>query len=190
MQYVTVGSSGLLVSKLVLGTARFGEGDDSDVDEIVGTALDIGMNAFDTADIYGAGRSEELLGRAIAKRRDQVVICSKAGMRVGDVEADHGAMMRGQLDHTERWERGIAPTDQGLSRKHVIAALDASLRRLGTDYIDLYQVHCWDPRTPIGETLSALDDAVHAGKVRYVGCSGFSAWQIYRGLWESQVRGL
>jgi 1-deoxyxylulose-5-phosphate synthase len=190
VQYVNVGSSGLLVSKVVVGTARFGETDDSDVDKIVGTALDLGITAFDTADIYVGGRSEELLGRAVASRRDQLVICSKVGMRVGDTEADHGTAFRGMLDHAARWHRGIAPTDQGLSRKHVFSALDASLRRLGTDYIDLYQVHCWDPRTPIGETIGALDDAVRAGKIRYVGCSGFAAWQVYRGLWESEVRGL
>jgi 1-deoxyxylulose-5-phosphate synthase len=189
MRYVTLGTSGLLVSEIVLGTARFGEGD-VDVDRIVGTALDLGINTFDTADIYADSRSEQLLGQAVAHRRDQLVIASKAGMRVGDKEADHGAAMRNCLDHSERWHRGIAPTDQGLSRKHLVSALDASLKRLGTDYVDLYQVHRWDPLTPIDETLATLDDLVHAGKVRYVGCSGFAAWQVVRGLLGSARSGL
>ena len=189
VRYVRVGTSGLKVSELILGAARFGEIDDEVADRVVGTALDLGITSFDTADAYNGGRSEEVLGKALRSRRDQVVIATKVGLRVGDTEVDHAAAFRGGLDHAERWARGIAPTEHGLSRKHVLAALDASLRRLGTDHIDLYQVHKWDDETPIEETLAALDDAVRAGKVRYVGCSAFAAWQVVRALWASDRAG-
>ncbi|HKE77499.1 MAG TPA: aldo/keto reductase, partial [Acidimicrobiales bacterium] len=156
----------------------------------VGTALDLGINAYDTADAYNGGRSEEVLGKALRSRRGQVVLSTKVGLRVGDTEADLAAAFRpGGLDHAERWQRGIAPTEHGLSRKHVIAALDDSLRRLGTDYVDLYQVHRWDDEAPIEETLAALDTLVRAGKVRYVGCSGFAAWQLVRALWAADRTG-
>jgi aryl-alcohol dehydrogenase-like predicted oxidoreductase len=180
------------VSEVVLGTARFGElGDSGACERIVARALDLGISTFDTADAYNRGQSEVELGRAVAARRDQVVLCTKVGLRVGDDDVAHAAPFGpGGLDHASRWKAGIAPTDRGLSRKHVIAAAEASLRRLGTDYIDLYQVHRWDPGVPIEETLAALNDLVHGGKVRYVGCSGFASYQLYRALWSCELHHL
>src|SRR5215831_19218991 len=138
MRYRPLGRSGLQVSQVVLGTARFGElGDGGACDRIVARALDLGISTFDTADAYNRGQSEVELGRALAGRRDQVVLCSKVGLRVGDDDAAHAAAFAtGGLDHASRWKTGIAPTDQGLSRKHVMTAVEASLRRLGTEYID------------------------------------------------------
>jgi aryl-alcohol dehydrogenase-like predicted oxidoreductase len=188
MRYRPLGRSGLLISQVVLGTARFGELADDTSDHIVGRAIELGISTFDTADAYNRGQSEVQLGRALGRRRDQVVICSKVGLRVGDDDAAHAASYApGGLDHASRWKAGIAPTDQGLSRKHVIAGAEASLRRLGTDHIDLYQVHRWDPDVPIDETLAALDDLVHHGKVRYIGCSGYASYQLYRALWSSEL---
>lgn len=190
VHYSNLGRTGLKVSQLILGAARFGElTGGNTADAIVGAALDAGITTFDTADIYNGGRSEEELGRALKKRREAVVLCTKVGMRVGDTEVDHAAAFRpGGLDHAARWRHGISPNDQGLSRVHLLAAIDASLGRLGTDYIDVYQVHKWDDDTPIEETLSALDDLVRFGKVRYIGCSAFAAWQLYRALWTSDIR--
>jgi aryl-alcohol dehydrogenase-like predicted oxidoreductase len=178
----------MLVSELVLGAAAFGTlADAATTDAIVAEAMNAGINTFDTADIYGAGRSEELLGAALKHRRDQVIICTKVGAPLGDSEADRVASLQpGGLDHGARWARGIAPTDQGLSRKHILDAVEASLRRLGTDYIDLYQLHRFDHVTPVEETLGVLDDLVHQGKVRAVGCSGWASWQLYRGLWLAE----
>jgi aryl-alcohol dehydrogenase (NADP+) len=131
-------------------------------------ALDRGINFFDTADMYSRGESEEVLGRAIRDftSRDAVVIATKVYYPMGD-----------------------GPNDRGLSRKHIVAAADASLRRLGTDYIDLYQIHRWDPGTPIEETLAALDSLVTAGKVRYVGASSMYAWQFAKALYLADQRG-
>jgi 1-deoxyxylulose-5-phosphate synthase len=191
VRYVQLGASGLRVSELILGAARFGEIDDREADRLVGASLDAGITTFDVADIYNGGVSEELLGKAIRARRDQVVLCSKVGLRVGDGEVDHtAAFAPGGLDHAARWSRGIAPTDQGLSRKHVTQAVDDSLRRLGTDHLDLYQVHKWDDSTPIEETMGVLDDLVRAGKVRYLGCSAFAAWQVQRAVRASEARHL
>src|ERR1700754_1957117 len=134
------------------------------VDRVVGTALDAGVNFIDTADVYADGESEQLLGRAIGTRRRDVVIGTKLLAPVGP-----------------------GPNDQGLSRLHVMRALEDSLRRLKTDYIDLYQIHNYDHVTPIEETLSALDDAVRQGKVRYIGCSNLSAWQISKALGVSAL---
>jgi aryl-alcohol dehydrogenase (NADP+) len=113
----------------------------------------------------------------------------KAGYRVGDLTAAEIAAPLGgpAIDHDADWRRGIPPTSRGLSRKHLLAAVDASLKRLGTDYIDLYQIHFWDDQTPIEETLDAMSDLVHSGRVRYVGCSQTKSWQLYRALWAAEV---
>ena len=187
MQYVNVGTSGLKMSRLALGTARFGEIDDDAAFSVVDAALNLGINAFDTADAYNQGASEETLGRSLKGRRDQVVLCSKVGLRVGETEQELAASFRpGSRDHFARWRHGIAPTDGGLSRIHIAHAVEASLRRLSTDRIDLYQVHRFDHEVPLEETLSALDDLVRSGKVRYLGCSGFAAWQLTRAHWLSE----
>jgi 1-deoxyxylulose-5-phosphate synthase len=178
VRYRQLGRTGLKISELVLGAARFGEIDHETANRIIGTALDLGISTFDTADTYNNGASEWQLGPIIRPHRDRIVLCSKVGLRVGDTEAD----LTRPMDHAERWRRGIAPTDSGLSRKHIMSALKDSLSRLGTDYIDLYQVHRFDPETPIEETVSALDDLVHAGLVRYIGCSGFAAAQLAQAL--------
>src|SRR2546421_4927332 len=180
------------VSELALGTATFGDTvDASTAANVLGAALHAGINIIDTADVYAQGRSEQIVGGALGAWRDKVVLCTKVGSRVGDAEAALRASLTADgLDHAARWGDGIAPTDRGLSRKHIVAALEASLRRLQTDYVDLYQVHRFDPLTPIDEVLAALDDLVRSGKVRAVGCSGWAAWQVYRALWLSDVRHL
>jgi aryl-alcohol dehydrogenase-like predicted oxidoreductase len=156
MDLRTVGRSGLQVSLLGLGTNNFGSRIDEDAARaVVGACLDVGVTFFDTADSYGDGHSEEYLGRALKGRRDGVVIATKFGSPVGD-----------------------GPYDAGASRKHVLAACDASLRRLGTDYIDLYYQHWPDPKTPLEETLDTLDALVRAGKVRYAASSNFAGWQV------------
>jgi aryl-alcohol dehydrogenase-like predicted oxidoreductase len=187
LRYVRLGSSGLTISRLILGAASFGDTVSAEAArEIVAAALDAGVSTFDTADVYAAGRSEQILGAALASVRERVVLCSKVGLRVGDSDEDHALVAgAGPVDHARRWADGIAPTDSGLSRKHIMTAVEASLRRLGTDYIDLYQVHRFDPGVNLEETLSALDDLVRGGKVRYLGCSGFAAWQLVRALWIS-----
>ncbi|CAN5714950.1 aldo/keto reductase [soil metagenome] len=158
MDYRTLGRSGLMVSELCLGSMTFGrEADEATSKELVDRYLGAGGNFIDTADIYESGASEEIVGRAIAGRRDGLVLATKVMFAMG---------------------QGV--NDVGLSRKHVIAACDASLARLGTDYIDLYQLHCWDRMTPLLETMSALTDLVRAGKIRYVGVSNFTGWQIIK----------
>ncbi|MBE1489416.1 aldo/keto reductase [Plantactinospora soyae] len=175
MKYRLLGRTGVWVSEISLGTMTFGGKDhpvfskmgalgQEEVDRVVGTALDAGVNFIDTADVYADGESEELLGRAIGQRRRDVVLGTKLLAPVGP-----------------------GPNDQGLSRMHVMRALDDSLRRLRTDYIDLYQIHNHDHVTPIEETLSALDDAVRQGKVRYIGCSNLAAWQISKALGVSAL---
>jgi len=172
MRYRRLGSSGLVVSVVGVGCNSFGVNTDLDAaTAVVDAALDAGITLFDTADLYGdpPGRSEEVLGGALRGRRDDVVIATKFGMSVGDLNgADFGA-------------RG--------ARRYLTRAVEGSLRRLGTDYIDLYQFHEPDPGTPIEETLSALDDLVRAGKVRYVGHSNFSGWQIADADWTARTRG-
>jgi 1-deoxyxylulose-5-phosphate synthase len=187
MEYRRLGGTGLKVSNLAFGTARFGEIDDLTAAELVNVAIDSGISTFDTADAYNNGASEAQLGPLLAANRDRVVLCSKVGLRVGDTDADYVATQR---DDLARWKRGVGPNDDGLSRKHIMSAVDASLGRLGTDYIDLYQVHRFDPDTPIEETLATLDDLVRAGKVRYVGCSGFAANQLAEALSVSDSRNL
>jgi aryl-alcohol dehydrogenase-like predicted oxidoreductase len=176
MDYRQLGRSGLRVSALTLGTMSFGGKDrfaNVGTTQVEGArrqvdmCLDAGVNLFDTADVYSAGMSEEILGEAIGNRRDDVLIATKARMPMGD-----------------------GPNDAGLSRHHLIRSCEASLRRLGTDYVDLYQVHEWDGVTPMEETLAALDDLVRSGKVRYVGCSNFSGWQLSKALGVSERLGL
>src|SRR6185369_11007391 len=135
--------------------------------EQIALARDAGVNLIDTADVYSAGLSEEILGQALGSARPDVLVATKARMPMGD-----------------------GPNDAGLSRHHIIRAAEASLRRLGTDYIDLYQVHEWDGQTPLEETLTALDDLVRSGKVRYVGCSNYAAWQLMKALGIADKAGL
>ncbi|HEY0696849.1 MAG TPA: aldo/keto reductase [Micromonospora sp.] len=173
MSYRRLGDSGLVVSVVGIGCNNFGRKLDADgTREVVDAALDVGINFFDTADIYGEpqGGSEELLGAALRGRRDDVVVATKFGMDMHGMNGpDHGA-------------RG--------ARRYVVRAVEASLRRLGTDHIDLYQMHEPDPGTPIEETLSALDDLVRAGKVRYLGNSNFAGWQIADAAWSARSAGL
>ena len=168
MDYRQLGSSGLRVSSLTLGTMTFGGGDRfamvgstgvADAKRQIDLCLDRGVNFIDTANVYSAGASEEILGAAIEGRRDRVLLATKARMPMGD-----------------------GPNDAGLSRHHLIAECEASLRRLGTDHIDLYQVHEWDGQTPLEETLEALDALVKSGKVRYVGASNYAGRQLMKAL--------
>ena len=177
MDYRQLGHSGLKVPVLTFGTGTFGGGTDffkpwgaSDVAEatrLVDICLDAGLTMFDSADIYSQGQSEEILGRAIAGRRDHVLISTKGTFRSGD-----------------------GPNDVGSSRVHIIQAVDASLKRLGTDYIDLYQLHGFDALTPVDEALRALDDLVRAGKIRYLGASNFSGWHLMKSLAYADQYGL
>lgn len=157
MQYRKLGKSGLKISAIGLGTNQFGgKVDEKTVIEIIAAAMDRGVNFFDTANSYQGGRSEETIGRAIKNYpRSEVIIATKFYSTVGE-----------------------APNDRGGSRKHIMDAVEDSLRRLDTDYIDLYQYHRWDQDTPIEETLRALDDLVTQGKVRYIGSSGFPSWMM------------
>ncbi|MDW5324597.1 aldo/keto reductase [Plantactinospora sp. KLBMP9567] len=173
MTYRRLGDSGLVVSVVGIGCNNFGRKlDAAGTRAVVDAALDAGINFFDTADIYGEphGGSEEQLGAALRGRRDDVVLASKFGMSMSGMNGpDHGA-------------RG--------ARRYVARAIEASLRRLGTDHIDLYQMHEPDPGTPIEETLNALDDLVRAGKVRYLGNSNFTGWQVADAAWTARTRGL
>ncbi|MBQ1070395.1 aldo/keto reductase, partial [Micromonospora sp. D75] len=172
MTYRRLGDSGLVVSVVGIGCNNFGRKLDLDgTRAVVDAALDAGINFFDTADIYGEpqGASEELLGQALKGRRDDVVVATKFGMDM------HGA---NGPDHDARG-----------ARRYIARAVEASLRRLGTDHIDLYQMHEPDPGTPIDETLAALDDLVTAGKVRYLGNSNFAGWQIADADWTASSQG-
>src|SRR4051812_49809509 len=162
MDYRQLGHSGLRVSALTLGTMTFGgRGNFAKVGATdaavpprqVDMCLDAGVNVIDTADVYSDGLSEEIVGKTLKGRRDRVLLATKARMPMGD-----------------------GPNDAGLSRHHLIEACEASLRRLRTDHIDLYQVHEWDGQTPLEETLDALDTLVRSGKVRYIGCSNYAGW--------------
>jgi aryl-alcohol dehydrogenase-like predicted oxidoreductase len=176
MEYRTLGKSGLRVSVLTMGTMTFGgrggfaQVGSTDVDQArrqVDMCLDAGINLIDTADVYSGGLAEDILGEVLRGRRDDVLVATKVRMTMG---------------------RG--PNDAGLSRHHVITGCEASLRRLGTDHIDLYQVHEWDGQTPLEETLEALDLLVSAGKVRYVGASNYASWQLMKALGTSERLGL
>ena len=165
MQYRRLGASGLHVSTVGLGTNNFGFRMDQESSIRVGRfAVDEGINFIDTADSYGGGLSEERIGMALKDNRHDVIIASKAGNPVGE-----------------------GPNKRGASRHHIMNRVEASLRFLQTDYIDLYQVHRPDPNTPIEETMRALDDLVRLGKVRYIGCSNFAAWQVCEAIWISRA---
>ena len=175
MDYVNLGSTGLKVSRVCLGCMSFGDPGwrdwvlpESEARPFIERALELGVNFFDTADMYSKGVSEEILGRALGDmaRRDQVVIATKVYFpTAGD------------------------PNARGLSRKHLFEAIDASLARLGTDHVDLYQIHRWDDETPVEETLGALDDLVRSGKVRYLGASSMFAWQLSKALYTADAHG-
>lgn len=176
MEYARLGSSGLQVSRICLGMMSFGDqserawhlGEDA-AEPIVRQAVEAGVNYFDTADMYSQGVSEEITGRLLAKHfadRDDYVLATKVYFPMGP-----------------------GPNDRGLSRKHVLAAIDASLRRLGTDHVDLYQVHRWDRGTPIEETMEALNDVVRAGKARYAGASSMCAWQFAKAQQVARTAG-
>jgi aryl-alcohol dehydrogenase-like predicted oxidoreductase len=175
MRYRQLGGSGLRVSVLTMGTMTFGgtggfaSVGSTGVQEArrqVDRCLDAGVNLVDTANVYSGGLSEEIVGQVLEGRRDQVLVATKARMPMGD-----------------------GPNDAGLSRHHLLAQCEASLRRLRTDRIDLYQVHEWDGQTPLQETLEALDDLVRAGKVGYVGCSNYAGWQLMKALGVAERRG-
>ena len=174
MEYRQLGRSGLQVSVIGLGTNNFGDRDQppfhirSDgATRIVHQALDLGINLIDTSNSYAAGLSEEYIGRALEGRRDQALIATKVSSRMAE-----------------------GPNGAGNSRKHIVTEVENSLRRLCTDYIDLYQIHYPDPSTPVEETLRALDDLVRQGKVRYTGCSNFKAWQVCEAVWTSRSLGI
>lgn len=156
MIFRSLGRSGLKVSAIGLGTNAFGGRATREASiAIVRRALDLGITLIDTANIYTGGHSEAIIGEALRGRRQEAVLATKAGMKTGE-----------------------GPNDRGSSRHHLMREVEASLKRLGTDYIDLYQIHEFDPETPLEETLRALDDMVRAGKVRYIGCSNYAAWQV------------
>ncbi len=171
MTYRPLGSSGLMVSTVGLGTNAFGARIDADqAQAVVDAAIEAGVTLFDTSDTYGVGASEELLGRALGKRRDDVVVATKFGMDMGGANGpDWGARA---------------------SRRYVRRAVEASLRRLGTDHIDLYQLHQPDLVTPVEETLEALTELVTEGKVRYLGCSNLAAWEVVDAHWTASTSGL
>src|SRR5215471_6546864 len=175
MDYVRLGSTGLRVSRICLGAMSYGDPawrawvlPEDASRPFIERALEHGINFFDTADMYSLGRSEEVLGRALKDfaRRDRVVIATKVFNPMSD-----------------------DPNDRGLSRKHIMASIDASLKRLGTDYVDLYQIHRWDRHTPIEETLRALDDIVLAGKALYIGASSTYAYQFAKALCLADANG-
>ncbi len=176
MRYRRLGNSGLKVSPICLGMMSYGDKarrawflSEEEAEPIVRRAVELGVNFFDTADMYSNGLTEEITGRLLRKlfaTRDDYVLATKVF-----------------------YPTGPGPNDRGLSRKHVLSAVEASLRRLGTDYIDLYQIHRWDDETPIEETLSALDDLVRAGKVRYLGASTMAAWKFATAQYTAQLGG-
>ena len=176
MRQVRLGRTGMKVSQICLGMMSYGDPaqrswalDEAGADPFVRRAVEAGITFFDTADVYSLGVSEEVTGRLLARyfaRRDDYVLATKV----------HGAM-------------GDGPNDRGLSRKHILSGIDASLRRLGLDYVDLYQIHRWDEQTPIDETMEALHDVVRAGKARYIGASSMFAWQFAQAQYTARLRG-
>jgi len=168
MEYRRIGNSGLKVSEIGLGGNNFGGRADKPTSlAVIDHALGMGINFIDTAELYTQGRSEGLVGEAIKEKRSQVIIATKFGYRPS-----------------------VGISEQGGSRNYIMKAVDASLRRLKTDYIDLYYIHSPDTETPIEETLRALDDLVRTGKVRYIGCSNFVAWQLCEAFWTSELKNL
>jgi aryl-alcohol dehydrogenase-like predicted oxidoreductase len=176
MEYRSLGRSGLRISVLTMGTMTFGglgnfknvgTTDVAQARRQVDMCLEAGVNLIDTADVYSGGRAEEILGEVLTGRRDEVLVATKVRMSMGS-----------------------GPNDAGLSRQHIISGCEASLRRLGTDHIDLYQVHEWDGQTPLEETLRALDLLVSSGKVRYIGASNYAAWQLMKALGTAERLGL
>ncbi len=168
MKYRRMGRTGLKVSEICLGTMIYGDQvEEARSLKIIRKALDSGVNFLDTADMYVEGKSEEIVGKALKGHRDSVVLATKVANRTGP-----------------------GPNDVGLSRKHIMKAIEDSLQRLKTDYIDIYYVHLPDYETPIEESLHALDDLVHQGKVRYIACSNFRAWQLCKALWVSDIQNL
>ena len=187
MDYVNLGKTGLKVSRICLGMMTYGTSqwrpwilDEADARPIVQRAVELGINFFDTADMYSAGVSEELTGKFLQEfaRRDEVVIATKVFFPV-DL-----AFQPGNADSPSP-----GPNTSGLSRKHILAAVEASLTRLGVDYIDLYQIHRWDYQTPIEETMEALHELVKSGKVRYIGASSMWAWQFAKAQYIAQSNG-
>ena len=176
MEYVRFGATGMQVSRICLGTMSYGGPnerwpwalDEETSRPFIKRALELGINFFDTANVYSNGRSEEIVGKALRDfaSRDEVVLATKVF-----------------------FEMGAGPNQGGLSRKHILSSIDASLKRLGTDYVDLYQIHRWDYNTPIEETLEALHDVVRAGKARYIGASAMYAWQFAKALYTADLHG-
>lgn len=171
MKYKKLGNSGLLVSDLCLGTMIFGEDSKRSTspkgaEKIIHKYIDAGGNHIDTADVYADGRSEEIIGNALKGKRKDVILATKVRFTTGD-----------------------GPNDTGLSRTHILQGVENSLKHLKTDYIDVYYMHCWDPLTPIEESLRAFDDLVTSGKVRYIGVSNFKAWQLMKSLSVSDKYG-
>jgi aryl-alcohol dehydrogenase-like predicted oxidoreductase len=167
MQYRQLGNSGVRVSVIGMGTNRFGSTvDQATVSDIVAVSLEAGINFIDTADVYAGGKSEEALGQALKGKWNRVVLATKVRSKTGD-----------------------GPNDYGASHYHIMNGIEASLRRLQSDHIDLYQIHDWDPTTPMEETLRALDDLVRSGKVRYIGASNFAAWQLAKANVLAELRG-
>ena len=167
MEYVNFGKAGVQVSRLALGLGFRGQGDEAEAQRVIEHTIAQGINLIDCANVYGTmddraniGRSEVILGKALKGKRDDVVITSKVASPIGD-----------------------GPNDQGLSRYHIMREVEKSLTRLDTDHIDVYLVHTFDELTPLEETIRALDDLVCSGKVRYVGCCNYAAWQVCKGLW-------
>lgn len=186
MQYINLGNTGLRISRICLGMMTYGSPqwrkwvlDEEAARPIVRRAVELGINFFDTADMYSAGISEELTGKLLREctQRDEVVIATKVYFPV-------------RMDYTGTSTGGpLRPNESGLSRKRIFAAVDASLKRLGTDHIDLYQIHRWDYHTPIEETMEALNDVVRAGKVRYIGASSMWAWQFAKAQETARAHG-
>jgi aryl-alcohol dehydrogenase-like predicted oxidoreductase len=176
VEYARLGSTGMKVSRICLGCMSYGQPsehwqwviNEEQSRPYIQRALELGINFFDTANVYANGTSEEYLGRALKDfaKRDEVVIATKVNQPMGP-----------------------GPNDRGLSRKHIMSAIDANLKRLGTDYVDLYQIHRWDYETPIEETLEALNDVVRAGKARYIGASAMYAWQFAKALYTADLHG-
>src|SRR6201996_8301377 len=176
MDYIKFGNTGMMVSRLCLGTMTYGKPTErwpwalgeEQTRPFIKEALELGINFFDTADIYADGMSEEVVGRALKDfaKRDEIVLATKVFNPMGP-----------------------GPNDKGLSRKHIMKAIDASLKRLGTDYVDLYQTHRWDYDTPIEETMEALHDVVKAGKARYIGASSMYSWQFAQALYVAEQHG-